>query len=183
VLIVVTGLNFAFPRQVEDVWRVVTLGTFDHPPTDTPLSTTAPTPPIGPERARRIVEDLDPAIDVESVGTPAGSPVGVYTVFADVDPSFLGQVGGERPVTFAVDQYSGGIVSIDDHRLDGASVEAYETWAYPVHVGSFGGTTTKWVWVGVGIAPLVLAWTGVAMWLDRRKKRTARPETSVEDPS
>jgi uncharacterized iron-regulated membrane protein len=181
VLIVVTGLNFAFPRQVEDVWRVVTLGTFDHPPTETPLSATAPTPPIGPERARRIVEDLDPAVDVGSVGTPAGSPVGVYTVFADVDPSFLGQVGGARPVTFAVDQYSGAVVSVDDHRMDGASVEAYETWAYPVHVGSFGGTTTRWIWVGVGIAPVALAWTGVAMWLDRRRKRTAR--TDVEEPS
>ncbi len=179
VLIVVTGLQLAFPRQVEDVWRVVTLGTFDHPATETPLSTVAPTPSIGPEEARRRVEALDPAVEVTGVSTPAGSPVGVYTVSAAVDPSSFAMVGNQRPVTFAVDQYSGAIVSVDDHRLDGASVEAYETWGYPVHTGSFGGTTTRWVWVGVGLAPLVLGWTGVVMWLDRRRKRT----TTVEDPS
>ncbi|HEX7131081.1 MAG TPA: PepSY-associated TM helix domain-containing protein [Iamia sp.] len=186
VLVIVTGINLAFPRQVEDVYRVVVLGTFDHPETDTPLSTVAPTPPIGPEEARRAVAALDPSIDVESVGTPAGSPVGVYTVSARVDPSFLGQVGGERPVSFAVDQYSGAVVSVDDHRLDGASVEAYETWSYPVHVGSFGGTTTRWIWVALGLAPVVMSWTGVRMWLDRRRKRTQRPaeeETLQEEPS
>lgn len=184
-LIVVTGINFAFPRQVEDVYRVLVLGTFDHPEPETPLSTVGTTPPIGPERAREVVEDLDPAVDVESVGTPAGSPVGVYSVYARVDPSFFGQLGNERGVTFAVDQYSGAVVSIDDHRLDGASVEAYETWSYPVHVGTFGGTTTRWLWVVVGLSPVVLGWTGVVMWLDRRKKRTragpdATPDLDLE---
>lgn len=185
VLVILTGINFAFPRQVEDVYRVVVLGTFDHPEEETPLSTVASAPPIGPERARRIVEDLDPAVDVEQVGTPAGSPVGVYSVFARVDPSFLGQVGGERSVTFAVDQYTGAVVSVDDHRIDGAAVEAYETWAYPVHVGTFGGTTTRWLWVALGLAPLVMGWTGVLMWIDRRRKRAHRTdtETLLEEPS
>ena len=182
VLVIVTGLDLTFPRQVEDVWRVVVLGTFDHPETDTPLSTPSATPPIGPERARRIVADLDPAIDVEQVGTPAGSPVGVYTVLARVDPSFLGQVGGERPVSFAVDQYSGAVLSVDDHRMDGAAVEAYETWSYPVHIGSFGGTTTKWIWVAVGLSPVVLGWTGVSMWLGRRRRRDARPDEATDRP-
>lgn len=181
VLVVVTGINFAFPQQVESVYRTVVLGTFDHPEEDTPLSTVGTTPPIGPEAARRIVADLDPAVDVEAVSTPAGSPVGVYDVHADVDPSFLGMLGNERSVTFSVDQYSGAIVAIDDHRLDGASVEAYETWSYPVHVGSFGGTTTKWLWVLLGLSPIVMGWSGVVMWLDRRSKRKAA--TVQEDAS
>lgn len=181
VLVVVTGINFAFPKQVESVYRTVVLGTFDLPEEATPLSTVGTTPPIGPEEARRIVADLDPVVDVETVDTPAGSPVGVYTVVADVDPSFLEMVGNERTVTFAVDQYSGSIVSIEDNRLDGASVEAYESWSYPVHVGSFGGTTTKWLWVLLGLSPVVMGWTGVVMWLDRRSKRKAA--TVQEDAS
>lgn len=42
---------------------------------------------------------------------------------------------------------------------------------YPLHVGAIAGTSTRVLQVGVGLAPLVLLLTGLAMWANSRKRK------------
>lgn len=190
VLIVVTGINFAFPQQTRDVWNAVTFGTYEEPTAQTPLSepVAGAEKPTADDAAARVAA-LDGAIDVASVYPPAGSPVGVYTVEAEVDAAFLDTMGGARHVEFAVDQYSGRIVEIEDPANDNTATRAYDEWASQVHFGTIGGLTTEVLWVFVGLAPVVLGVTGTVMWFTRRTKRRARradpaaPEAPAEpDP-
>jgi len=173
-LVVVTGINFMFPTQVRDAYSFVTFGLYDEPDAQLPVSSASSGTPITAGEAEEIVAGLDPAVDPYFVVTPAGSPVAVYTVFANVDSSFLGMLGGEHEVEFAVDQYSGRVVSIEDTLDENGPTQAYASWSYPVHVGSFGGDITRVLWVLLGLSPLVLAWTGYVMWLTRRRRRRTR---------
>ena len=129
------------------------------------------------------MSDLDPAIDVAYVYTPAGSPTGTYSVYAYVDGSFFGMVGGEHEVEFDVDQYSGRILRIDDPLDGNGPSQAFDDWSYPVHTGSFGGTITRWLWFLIGLTPFALAWTGVVMWLVRRQRRLRAREKSEPEPA
>lgn len=179
-LVVITGINFAFPAQVADVWNVVTFGTYDRDG-GAEVTTSTPIPgatPITADEAVEIVRAVDPALQIEGVSTPGGSPVGVWEVSALADDAFLGTLGGSRNVQFAVDQYSGQVRSIEDPRDSGFATTAYEDWSYQVHFGTFGGTTTKVLWVGLGLAPVALGATGTVMWFTRRAKRRRRAEGS-----
>jgi uncharacterized iron-regulated membrane protein len=170
-LVVLTGVNFLFPNQVRDVWSTVTFGAYQDPDARLATSASSSGTPITAGDAERVVTRLDPSIEPYYVATPSGSPVAVYTVYANVDPSFLGMLGGEHEVEFSVDQYSGNIVRVEDVLDDNAATQAYASWAFPVHAGTFGGDITRVLWVLLGLAPLVLGWTGYAMWLTRRRRR------------
>ncbi|MCU1393987.1 MAG: Peptidase propeptide and domain protein [Ilumatobacteraceae bacterium] len=178
-VIVITGINFAFPTQVLDVWKVATLGSYHAADATVPLSQRAPgKASITSQVAIDAVHAIDPSVTIEHVTGPGGSPVGVYTVEATVDASFFGALGGERTVEFDVDQYTGGIVSIEDPADKGFASQTYDDWSYQVHFGTFGGTTTKVLWVLIGLSPLVLAITGTRMWFIRRAKRIRRTTTA-----
>ncbi|QXC59399.1 PepSY domain-containing protein [Aquihabitans sp. G128] len=175
-IVVITGINFAFPQQVADVWNVVTFGTYDDG-ASAAVSNSKPiagATPITADDAQEIVQDIDPNLRIQSVSTPGGSPVGVWEVSAIADHSFLSSAGGSRDVSFDVDQYTGQVLSIEDPRDKGFSNTAYEDWSYDVHFGTFGGTTTKVLWVGLGLTPVALGVTGTVMWFVRRGKRKAR---------
>ena len=53
--------------------------------------------------------------------------------------------------------------------------QVWEDWGYPLHTGDFGGHTSRWAWMFVGLSPVVLSGTGVVVWWKRRKRRQARP--------
>ncbi|WP_426574739.1 PepSY-associated TM helix domain-containing protein [Aquihabitans sp. McL0605] len=190
-VVVITGINFAFPNQVRDAWNVVTFGNYHAASAETPLSTPAAgAQPLTADQAVKVVSRVDPSVDVSYVYPPGGSPVGVYTVEATVDSAFLGTAGGQRDVEFNVDQYSGAVVSIEDPADQNVATRAYDDWASDVHFGTFGGLTTEVLWVLLGLGPLVLAVTGTAMWFTRRNKRRARaaadfgaaPPPDLDDP-
>ncbi len=44
----------------------------------------------------------------------------------------------------------------------------------PLHFGLFGGMTVRVLWCVAGLMPLILSFTGVYMWLVRRKKKRAK---------
>lgn len=179
VAVTVTGINFAFPSQVEDVVEIVTFGSYDPPSDALPLSQTRPgAKPIGEEAAMDIATALDTSIKVHYIDPTGGSSVATYGVVAEVDSAFLGMVGGQRDIEVAVDQYTGHVVSIEDHALDNFATRAYHEWFYPVHTGEFGGLTTRLLWVVLGLLPAVLAWSGTTMWLVRLKKRRRRAHRS-----
>ena len=182
-LIVLTGIDFVFRDQVASVYEVVTFGAYEERDTTVALSQPNGATPISTGDATGIVSDLDPAIDVAYVYTPAGSPTGTYSVYAYVDGSFFGMVGGEHEVEFDVDQYSGRILRIDDPLDGNGPSQAFDDWSYPVHTGSFGGTITRWLWFLIGLTPFALAWTGVVMWLVRRQRRLRARAKSEPEPA
>jgi uncharacterized iron-regulated membrane protein len=188
-LVVLTGVNFMFPNQVRDVYEVVTFGAYHEPDQTIATSTGTTGTPITAADAERVVASLDPAVEPYYVLTPSGSPVATYTVYANVDPSFLGMLGGQHQVEFSVDQYTGAIVKVEDVLDDNAATQAYASWAYPVHAGTFGGDITRVLWFVLGLTPIVLGWTGYVMWLTRRRRRaraaaraTAAASPEVEEP-
>ena len=175
-LVAITGINFAFPEQVRSVWNVVTFGTYDeHPSQEVSTSTPiAGATPISADDAAAIVQRLDRNLRISAVTTPGGSPVGVWEVDATSDHAFLSSAGGEHDISFDVDQYTGQVLSVEDPHDKSLADTAYDDWSYDVHFGTFGGTTTKVLWVGLGIAPVVLGITGTVMWFVRRGKRKRR---------
>lgn len=175
VAVTVSGIDFAFPAQVAGVVEFVTFGSYDPPSDAVPLSRPRPgAKPIGEAAAVDVVAGIDPSVQVRWVDPTGGSTVAAYEVSATVDAAFLGMVGGQRDIEVAVDQYTGEIVSIEDHAEDNFATRAYHEWFYPVHTGDFGGITTRILWVVLGLLPAALAWSGVTMWLVRRNKRKHR---------
>ncbi|UFP93837.1 PepSY-associated TM helix domain-containing protein [Gloeobacter morelensis] len=68
-----------------------------------------------------------------------------------------------------IDAYSGKVLQARS-ALEEPFSSAFFSWAYALHVGSWGGLFTKVLYVLAGLAPGLLFWTGFALWLDRLKK-------------
>ncbi|MBW4698406.1 MAG: PepSY domain-containing protein [Aphanocapsa lilacina HA4352-LM1] len=83
-----------------------------------------------------------------------------------------------------LDAYSGQVLQARSALVEPFS-SAFFSWAYALHVGSWGGLFTKVLYVLAGLAPGLLFWTGFALWLDRLKKgsrrRTAVPSQAGSD--
>ena len=88
-------------------------------------------------------------------------------------------VGGERFVDLHIDQYTGEILEVHDPADESGVQRALDEWADAVHFGSFGGLLVQVLWVLVGIGPLVLAVTGVVMWVNRHNVRKGRAPAAV----
>lgn len=46
--------------------------------------------------------------------------------------------------------------------------DAYAAWQFPLHTGQFLGRYGQALWLLLGLVPLLLAASGVAMWLKKR---------------
>ncbi len=71
-----------------------------------------------------------------------------------------------------LDQFSGQVIRIDDERkakLGDRILNAF----VPLHFGTFGGISTRILYVFVGLAPAVLLVTGFVMWRYRRRGTNA----------
>ena len=82
-----------------------------------------------------------------------------------------GNLGASASDVLVLDQYSGDLL-LHKRLLELPVMAQITSWAYPFHVGSVLGLTTKIIWL---IASLVLAFmpiTGIAMWLIRRRPHT-----------
>nr|WP_295975214.1 PepSY-associated TM helix domain-containing protein [uncultured Bacillus sp.] len=47
----------------------------------------------------------------------------------------------------------------------------YQIWHFPLHTGSFGGILTKILYAAGSLTPSILMFTGIYMWLYKKKKR------------
>lgn len=117
-----------------------------------------------------------PQRTVRSIALPA-NPQAPYTVWLSkgIDPFTRESGGGNTSVL--LDPYSGKVLA--DLRPDRHNVfaQAWQGWSFPVHSGDFGGTTTRVLWVALGISPIALGVTGLTMTLIRRRKRSMRPSS------
>lgn len=178
-IITLTGINFGYPQQFAKFYDVVTLGSYDQDVTEeAAVSTPTGGEPIGLERAQEIAEDLG-VVDVQFVGGTGGSPVGVYDVGGYIDSAALGMLGGERFVDIHIEQYTGEILEVHDPAAESGVQRGLDEWAAELHFGTFGGLGIQLLWFVVGLAPALLAVTGVVMWINRHNVRKARAERGV----
>ncbi len=93
-----------------------------------------------------------------------------------LDFRFFGEVQDSNPLisqyasTVHYDVQSGEFVSAYDIREAGVGMRILDTFRR-LHFGDFGGMTSRVIWTMIGLLPLVLAFTGVSLWLIRRRKK------------
>jgi uncharacterized iron-regulated membrane protein len=68
-----------------------------------------------------------------------------------------------------VDQYSGKVLDLQDGRVAKLGDRILNSFT-PLHYGTFGGISTRILYVFVGLAPTVLLVTGFVMWRYRRRR-------------
>jgi uncharacterized iron-regulated membrane protein len=88
---------------------------------------------------------------------------------APFDP-YIGS-GYDGQVMVQLDQYSGALLQVNDPRTKSWNITLFESWLFALHVGSFGGTAMRILYLVIGLSPTVLAITGLAMWLIKRRNR------------
>jgi uncharacterized iron-regulated membrane protein len=137
-------------------------------------------PLVTPTEARAVAERLHPGAELVGViEYNLTGPDGYYR-FAlrdGVDPYRYSSYGGN--IRVIVDSHGGGI--IDTSARDAPLTQ--RLWDDRVYNGLHYGTIVPagWrvVWVVFGLAPALLAVTGLTMWLTRRRSRAARRAASI----
>ncbi len=105
-------------------------------------------------------------------------PTAAYTFYFahGFDPWAESPYPGELGVY--VDRHTGVAKDYYGFLDEPTSQTLWEDWNYPVHSGFFLNGWWKIIWLVMGLAPLVLAITGVSTWLVRRKTRKARKKAN-----
>jgi uncharacterized iron-regulated membrane protein len=175
-LIALTGATFGFHETSRSVWYALTF-------TDSPPEYPEEAPKVDPGGRERLSLDRLAGRVGEQVGA---EPTWVYApaekneasmmyLSAGWDP-YAGYNGYDGNVAVYADPYTGEVVWKQDPRELPLAARIFEGWIFPLHAGSFGRMPARILWALVGLAPTVLAVTGVTMWL--LKRRAARQRKS-----
>ena len=178
IVLTFTGLDFAFPDVIGSMVELVISGSLSADNGQLtkalPLNTLSSAPAMNP------VMNIDQAIEDVRLALPREAPAGYLQLPSGrtgaVQYKATGYYAGSLPyselVRVTIDGRTGSVISYGDTRREsrGSQVEQYFT---TVHFGSFGGggllgVAVKILWVLVGIAPAVLAVTGLIMYWNRK---------------
>jgi uncharacterized iron-regulated membrane protein len=170
----ITGINFELPKQTEAAWYAITPGD----PQPESAYEFESKPRRGPEITMR------EAIASASAAAPSGSTLeainnpnrGERTSYYElwfsggVDPWTYGYYPGNYGVF--VDRYSGRAVPYwPNPENDTVTSNFWQNWTGTLHMGNVVGWMPRLGWLAFGLAPLLLAFTGIATWLLRRRLR------------
>jgi uncharacterized iron-regulated membrane protein len=121
------------------------------------------------------------ALVAKANGALAGRLIAIWLPAHPGDPLTVRKAvpGDADPYGFSfvtIDPYTGRITSVFDIAKEPLRSRIY-TWLYPLHIGSLGGAPLRWVYAILGLAPVVLFYSGFALWLDqlRRAAKDRRP--------
>jgi uncharacterized iron-regulated membrane protein len=167
----ITGAGFEF-RQVGQVWYALLPGSAPAETEEVFESTPVKGRTVSMAEARAIAAETLPGARMTSISVPDRSdPASAYHVWmADgIDPYAYGTWPGATEVT--VDRYSGKAEVTYGEPGAPLSRVLWENWNYPVHAGVPVNGWWRTIWLVVGLSPLLLAITGVATWVMRRRMR------------
>jgi uncharacterized iron-regulated membrane protein len=179
----VTGAYFVFPDPFRAaVNRISPLTAAVRPPQSNPEGAASGAGPTWRELIDR-ARPVEPDAFVARVVVPAGDEAPFQVLFTDHRPTRL---GARHLRTVYLDQYTGDRLAAPPagRRTLGDAVVAL---VGPVHFGNFGGVGVRLVWLVTGLAPAVLAVTGLLLWWTRvaapgwRRWRAPRP--SLQPPA
>ena len=159
----VTGLSFTFPQQFRSVIGAVSPLTVRRAPVSS-TSAAGPVLSVGEivEQARRHA----PGQYLARVIAPATERGAFQVWLSERSPT---PIGVELP-SIALDPRSGDLLA-DTRAGPRSTGDAILAWMVPLHVGMFGGTTVKLLWVAFGLAPPLLFMTGLILWWFRVARR------------
>jgi uncharacterized iron-regulated membrane protein len=187
-LVIVTGLDFAFPNPTGKLLELATLhGYHDtgftlHP---TIPASPAPTITLAPLTVDRMIAAADRALPpaappgyLQLPTTPA-SPIRVTGYYSHAAPF-------SQLVRIVLDPHTGALLASSDTRTQDLA-SRIEQYSVALHFGLFGGPgllglIVKILWVLLGILPALLAVTGILMYWNRKLRplwhrlRTAHPK-------
>ena len=173
----VTGAYFVFPDPFRAaVNRISPLTAAVRPPQSNPEGAASGAGPTWRELIDR-ARPVEPDAFVARVVVPAGDEAPFQVLFTDHRPTRL---GARHLRTVYLDQYTGDRLAAPPtgRRTLGDAVIAL---VGPVHFGNFGGVGVRLVWLVTGLAPAVLAVTGLVLWWTRvaapgwRRRSAPRP--------
>lgn len=178
-----TGAAFAFPK-LNEWYDTVTPARADFtlwtPPEETVSGAAAGRAPLDLDDALSTLRDRYPDRTVHYIGMPYDE-TGTFDSWVSRGFDPWTREGGAGNTYVMLDQYSGATVYDGTPEDGNVFDQAWDDWSFPVHAGDFGGTFTRVIWVLLGLSPLVLAITGLTMYLirlrKRRRRRTAANET------
>ena len=159
----VTGAYFVFPDQFRAaVNRISPLTAAVRPPQSNPDGAASGAGPTWRELIGR-ARPVEPDAFVARVVVPASDEAPFQVLFTDHRPTRL---GARHLRTVYLDQYTGDRLAAPPagRRTLGDAVIAL---VGPVHFGNFGGAGVRLVWLVTGLAPAVLAVTGLVLWWTR----------------
>ena len=178
IVVIITGLDFAFPEPAGKIIGLVTGGGLH-----------ATVAPFDEASNRQIlgkadVITIDQAIAAARRALPADAPAGYLQLPSAPDLPYkaTGYYRGTAPysqlVRISMDPHTGALLTLSDTRQQsrGARIEQYSV---AVHFGLFGGDgvlglLVKIVWVLLGIVPALLAVTGLLMYWNRNLRMVWR---------
>jgi uncharacterized iron-regulated membrane protein len=142
-----------------------------------PVSAEAPkgTPDITEEQAIEAAQKLYPDGRIVNVDLPAkDDPTGAYLLYLSqgYDPWANSAYPGEIGVF--VDRHTGVADTYYGNPDQPLAQLVYDDFNYPTHSGYFVNGWWKTIWLVIGLAPVLLAITGVSTWLVRRNTRKNR---------
>ncbi len=180
-----TGAAFAFPAM-RDWFQDAT------PARDGFELWAAPEDAVSGPADGRTPLDLDQLVEIVEARYPGRTIEGITPPFDETATFSAWVTRGYSPWTredsagnvyMLFDQYTGDTI-FDGTSEDGNVFEqAWDDWSFPIHTGDFGGTTTRVLWVFVGLSPLALGGTGLVMNRIRKRKRARAGRRGVESPS
>lgn len=182
-VIAVTGLIFTYPGVAKNLWYGLIRTDQTVSLSDRMLrAERRPTPVLSYEEIVKRAEAAAPGGKVVRLTLPESDDDAVLVwVEAGHDP-FGGRASFSGNVTMQVDPYTGEILAQEEPSDRPALAQVFDRWLYPLHMGSFGGWPVRLLYGVIGLAPFVLAFTGVVLWWLRRRRRKASPGAEVVIP-
>ncbi len=184
-----TGAGYEL-EPVEHLWHAATPSSSLEETYVEPLSEKSTAPDISMEQAVASARAFRPHDRLVNIDLPAkDDPTGSYTFYFQdgYDPWGNTEYPGE--VGVFVDRHTG--EAKEFYGLSGRSTAEvlWDDFNFPVHTGFIVNGWWRFIWFVLGLAPLLLAFTGVSTWLVRRRSKRSRrlarrsdEAESTEDP-
>jgi uncharacterized iron-regulated membrane protein len=172
IIVVFTGVDFAFPGPVGNIIEVATFGSLSARAAASDVLKRAPLPSNAP------IITIDQAVAAAYRALPNGAPPGYLQLPSRPDSTYrvTGYYTGTAPysqlVRVSLDPHTGELLASSDTRQQTRGLRLEQYFA-AVHFGSFAGsgvvgTLVKILWVLLGITPALLAVTGLIMYWNRK---------------
>ncbi len=164
-----TGTAMTFETQFKSA--VYSLAGTPKPPQLT-STIVANSPPISADIVLQKADLALPSGKSISITFPR-KPQGIFVV----RKRLVGDIHPNGSSNVYLDRYSGEVLRVENSFTANAASRIIISW-FPLHIGAFGGLTTRILYVFIGLTPTLLSITGLVLWRRRQWRLAQRREAS-----
>lgn len=181
-----TGAAFSYP-DMKLLWERLTPAQHDyaqHEPEEAPISEEPgedeePGEVLTTDGVWQLLKERYPDHRLNSLEPPVET-ADVWGAYLDKGYSPRQRDNTSGNMYVAIDRFSHEVVYEGTPEDGNVWDQLWEDWSLPLHGGDFLGNTSRWVWLLVGLSPVVLSGTGVTVWWVRRKRRQSKATVLTE---